>query len=348
VRRIPTHKMSTLDFSAWINDGEKYAFVGLEVRVEGPLPNGQLTQNFWVLSDARFSIPAHWREWLGTIRVEQLEDCNLFLMSKLKSSAPKILDAENQTLQRRVGNFYAGLVLAGSFAPSHAPVMLTGARHGEEIDIRQQQEFETPVVSLARPYPPIQRENVLLASQLGTNIEILPAAGVSGGQWRLFRTLHIYMQARTSQAMLDRLHQYCRCVEGLILPQVGRTRSQFKSRTELFIGPGHHTLMGELYDIRSAVEHLHENRYLETFDRAARLDLVKKETIVEYIARTALVRIIGNANCWPHFSNTSSLSRFWSLPADERRLIWGDPIDPMAALHDYDEQFINDGQLGAP
>lgn len=45
--------------------------------------------------------------------------------------------------------------------------------------------------------------------------------------------------------------------------------------------------------IRSDVQHLHENRYLEYFDRALRLDIAKKEAIVDHIARTALARVIG-------------------------------------------------------
>jgi hypothetical protein len=339
--------VSNVDFSTWLNNGEKYAFVGLQVRVEGHLPGGQIAPNLWVLSDAKFGIPAHWREWLGTIRVDQLEDCNLFLMSKLESLTPAILDAENQALQKRVANFYVGLLLTSHFSPSHAPVMLTGSRQKDEIDIRQQQEFDAPVTSLARPYPPVEPNHVLLAARLGANIEALPTAGLLGGQWRLFRTLRIYMEARASQEMLDRVHQYCRCLEGLILPPVGQTKRQFKSRTELFIGQGHHALMGELYDVRSAVEHLHEDRYLERFDRSMRLDLVRKEAIVEYIARTALARIIGDVNLWHHFSNRSSLSRFWSLPVDERLQIWGVPVDPKAALQDYDERYIDDGQLGA-
>ena len=61
--------------------------------------------------------------------------------------------------------------------------------------------------------------------------------------------------------------------------------------------------------LRSRVEHLHENVYLEPFDRDVRLDLVKKEAIIEYIARTALVRIISNEALWPHFVNTVALKK---------------------------------------
>jgi len=124
-------------------------------------------------------------------------------------------------------------------------------------------------------------------------------------------------------------------------------RQQFKSRTELFIGPKHHDEMGEIY-VRSAVEHLHENRYLEGFDRKIRLDLVKKEAFVEHIARKALARIIGNTNLWLYFANTTSLAAFWALPQPDQRRIWGDPINPLDALADFDPRYIHDGHLGGP
>ena len=135
-------------------------------------------------------------------------------------------------------------------------------------------------------------------------------------------------------------------------PAIGKTKQQFKSRTELFIGPGHHDLMGALYDIRSHVEHLHENRYLEPFDRDVRLDLVKKEAIVEYIARMALARIISQDALWPHFGNTAALEKFWALSPDERRKNWGvtnlsRPTERVVAFYNQRgtaEQWIKEGK----
>ena len=101
----------------------------------------------------------------------------------------------------------------------------------------------------------------------------------------------------------------------MILPDIGKTNQQFRSRTELFMGPHHHQLMGEIYDVRSNVEHLHEYRYLETFDRAVRLELVRKEAIVEHVVRRVLARIIGDRSLWPYFANTSALTAFWDLAA---------------------------------
>ena len=86
---------------------------------------------------------------------------------------------------------------------------------------------------------------------------------------------------------------------------------------------------------------------MQKVDRALRLDLTRKEAIVEHIARTALARVIGDDALWPYFANTSALAKFWALPPAERQKIWGNPIDPLTATAEFDPQFINDGELGA-
>ena len=347
-RDLEADSVTNGDSAVWIEDGEKYALIGLNVKIDGHLPPGKIAPNLWVLADTKFNVPPHWQEWLGSIRAQEVEGCNLFLLSKLASLTPNVLDVENQTLQDRVSNFYIGLQLASTFAPADRPVMLTGSRRDGEIDVRQQSDFDSPVPCLFRRYPPVMPEEIQLAAQFGEKLDALATTPPAGGCWRLFSTLQIYTKARTNGDILDRLHQYCRCIDGLILPDAGKTKRQFKSRTELFIGARHHDMMGELYDIRSAVEHLHENRYLESFDRATRLDLVEKEAIVDHIARTSLARIVGDDTLRPHFANTSSLAKFWKLTAVDWRRIWGDPIDPLDAIADFDPKNIRDGQLGAP
>ncbi|MGO8909753.1 MAG: hypothetical protein ACLQDM_10605 [Bradyrhizobium sp.] len=158
--------------------------------------------------------------------------------------------------------------------------------------------------------------------------------------------LRLYQKTRTTADILERVHQYSRCIDGLILPEVSKTKQQFKSRTELFIGPRHHDLMGEIYDVRSADEHLHEHRYLGKFDREVRLEILKKEMIVENIARSSIVHVIENQALWQHFENTAALDAFWKLPLASRKAIWGEPIDPMLPLADFGLKFITDADLG--
>jgi hypothetical protein len=173
-----------------------------------------------------------------------------------------------------------GLLLSSTLATAHKPVLLTGACEDGEIGIRQVSDFDTPVPCDFRPFPAVTARDLENADRLGLKIRQIETTPIDGHRWRFFRVLHLYQETRAAPDILERIHQYARCIDGLILPDPGRTKQQFKSRTELFIG-AHHQLMGEIYDIRSAVEHLHVNRYLEAFDRDVRLDLLKKEAIIE-------------------------------------------------------------------
>lgn len=330
---------------SWLAEGEKYALVGLQVKLEGPNPPEQIGNNIWARIDYGFHISSRWREWLGTIRSDQLADCNLFLISKMQSDRPGIVDDEDVALQLRATQFYTGLLLAAMFSPSHEPVMLSGAMREGEIDVRQKYDFDIPLPQTARPYPPIFGRDIILAARICEKLALMSTKEHSVNMWRFFRTLDIYLRARTIQLILDRIHQYCRCIEGLILPKSGDTKRQFKSRTELFVGPKHHDFFGELYDIRSNVEHLHESRYVETFDREVRLDLLRKEVVAEHIVRKAISRILIDDELWKHFGNNAALQSFWELPSDERRKIWGAEIDPFQPLNTLNLSLLHNGHL---
>lgn len=330
----------------WIDNNEKYAVVGITVKTEGVIPSGKISDNYYVFGGNEFELPEDWKSWLGTIRTEELGNCNLFLLTKLVSSAPEILDAENQKLHRLIWTFYLGLLLSCSFAPAYAPVILNGACRDGSVDVRQQQDLDHPIASIFHPYPSITVSDLRSAASLAENLIAMSLAQTPGGHWRLNRTLSAYVAARTTKDILDRIHQYCRCIEGLILPDPGKSKQQFKSRTELFVGTKHHDLMGDIYDIRSAVEHLHENRYLETFDRDTRLRLARYEVIAEYVARTSIARVVERRDLWKHFGNAPALHEFWGLSANQRIEIWGAPCDPLIALNDCDSDIISNAELG--
>jgi len=350
---MPTIEPDTLEkternSAPWVDDGDKYAVIALAVKLDDAVPLQQMTPHHWVFASERFEMPPHWREWLGTIRTEEIEGSDLFLLSKMRSQSPEVLDGENAELKRRVGHFYSGLLLASPFAPAHSPVMLSGSRRDGEIGIRTQDNYEPAIPSTVRHYPPVTFADLHLAAKLAEQIAALEKTPLNGGHWRLFRVFHLYLEARMIRDNMDRLHQYCRCIDGLIVSEPGQGKSRFKSRTELFIGPRHHTLMGETYDVRSDVEHLYENKHLELFDRAARLELVKKLEMMEYIARSTLARILLDSKLWPHFANTDALKAFWALSESERRKLWGAAVDPNDALAEFDPRYISDGDLGGP
>ncbi|OMI09501.1 hypothetical protein BSN85_16370 [Bradyrhizobium brasilense] len=326
---------------SWIADGQKYALLGLSVKVSDPdLGRLNLGPHFQVIGGREFTIPDEWREWLGSIRIEEVEGCDLFIMTKMKSATPEVLDDENQMLTNRLWGFYRGLLLSSTFATAHKPVILTGACHSGEVGLRQQQDLDSPIPNEFHPYPDVTPANFEAAAAIAEAVERLITTRQGSNRWRFNRVFALYTETRTEADLLERIHQYTRCIDGFVTTEKGQGEKKFKSRTELFIGPRHHDLMGEIYEVRSAVEHLREDRYLDPITRPVQVDLVKKEAVMEHMVRTVLSRIVLNDQLWPHFTNKTALSAFWAKPAAERIAIWGPPIDPMDALKEFDERYL--------
>jgi len=343
LRVVSISDMGQAQAQHWIVDREKYALLGLSVKVMDPaVACLDLSPHFSIIGGSDFKIPDEWREWLGSIRVEEVEACDLFIVAKLKSETPDILDGENILLTNRLWAFYRGLLLSSTFATAHKPVILTGSCRDGDVGLRQQQDLDVSIPNDFRPYPDVSPEVFQQAAKIAEKLERLAETKQGSNRWRFNRVLHLYCQTRAEPNLLERIHQYARCIDGFILCDPGKSAKQFKSRSELFMGPHHHNLMGEIYDVRSAVEHLHEDRFLDPFLRATQVDLTKKEAIIEHIARTTLARIVLNEALWPHFTSKASLTEFWAKPAAERQTIWGRAIDPKESLAEFDERYIPD------
>lgn len=332
---------------AYIRPGDKYAALALSVKTDDSVASQPLG-DLELIAGASFPLDDFWRKQLGARAADDLAACDTFLVARLASERPGVLDGESQRLQALINNAYLGLLMTGPWAPAHRPLVLTGAREADEIVMRQHQGLDGPVPGIVTAYPAIAIRHFAEAARLAKCLSDIPTAGIKGGHWRLWRTLDIFRQAVAIPDLVERVHQYCRCIDGLILPAVGKTAAQFKSKTELFIGPKHHALMEGLYEIRSADEHLNETKYLEVFDRDVRLDVLKKEMIVSYMVRRVLFHLIGTPHLWEHFGNGAAQDAFWKLDPADRQKLWGDTIDPLKPVANLDPAHISDAQLGAP
>ena len=102
--------------------------------------------------------------------------------------------------------------------------MLTGSRRNGEIGIRSQSDFDTPIPHAIHHYPAILKSKIEDAVGLAFAIEAAVANAANRSHWPFFRTLSLYTEARTIRDNPERLHQYCRCIEGLILSTPGATK----------------------------------------------------------------------------------------------------------------------------
>jgi len=330
-----------------INDNEKYGLIALHAGSSVQLKPTEIAPGLWAASEPFVMLTPLWREWLGTIRAQQIERCNVFFLVKVRSATPDILDQENLDLENQAWRAYLGLLLSKLFATAEEPLVISGARQGPEVGIRQLVNLPQPIHDALDMLHQLDASHVARAGQLAAALSAYSQASPAGGCWRFTRVVSLYAATRAIKEMVDRIHQYARCLDGLTVPPMrGGTGKNFADRVSLFVGSAHRDLFETLYKLRGEIEHLHENRYLETYDRSVRLQLLKYAGILEYVVRNCIVRVLETPSLWSHFCTTTALEAFWTLPEMKRRALWGPPVDPMEALVGFDEAWLRDGDLG--
>jgi hypothetical protein len=332
-----------------IGEGDKYALVGLWTRSSVDLPPTELVPGVWASDKPFVQLETHWREWLGSIRAEQATRCNVWLMTKRHSAAPGILDNENNELENRIWRAYVGLLLADPFATGDAPLLISGACERGEVGIRRVRNLDKLIQLPIDPLHQLDVAALRRGLSLGESLSAFEAARPPHGSWRFNRALSLYTKTRTMTELVDQIHQYARCLEGLTVPpNRGGTGRNFAARVALFVGTSHESMFERLYKLRGEIEHLHENRYLETFNRAVRIELWKGSCILEHVARSCIARILDVPALWQHFRITSTVEAFWALPEPQRQAHWGTAVDPLQGLVGLDESKITDDLLGGP
>jgi hypothetical protein len=322
-----------------IPQGHKYATLALQVRrLNRRFSNPhQLSTSLFAASEPPLAIPDHWQIWLGTLRVEELQRANLFLLAHAPSQHPDSLDDENRQLSDIIHKLYFGMLIAVRYISHAEGFRMTGVHHGSEVDVREVTNYEEVLAPAGCRGEPLEDAVLDAARLVAEGITAVEVAGAHDRTWRIIRAFY---RALRSNEFGSRIHQYVRCIEGFILPDIGRTRRQFIHRSALFVGDGHDDLLGKLFDVRSAVEHLHGTYAIVTAPdrRAADLELAELAFKAEMIARHCLQRLFLTPALWPHFRDDASLAAFWRLPDADRIAIWGAPTETRVAFAFFDHR----------
>jgi hypothetical protein len=333
---------------AAVSPGEKFAIVAFRtVRPGGSLSRPlHLGSNTWAWGHPPFELSEWWQNSVGTVRESAFRQCNLFLLAKRASSKVENLDADNELL-KNVHWLFQAVLLTACVRVFDVVFLATGSFRDHGVDARQVAELPAPLTTPGAPLDKLAPEALRRAAALVRSIEELDA---TGGFRRIGRIYSIYQRALTNPDLVERLHQFCRCIEGFILPEIAQTTRQFRSRTELFIGPKHHDLMGQLYDMRSRVEHLRDIQSSGDGcqdERSRRMSVVRECYFLEELSRCCIARFLETREAWPHFRDESVLASFWRTEkAELRRRIWGQPFSMTRLRTRFDEGAVSNADLG--
>lgn len=326
-----------------IRPGDKFAVIALRTRTKNLPSIVKLSSGIIATTKPPLELADCWKEWLGSIRVEGFENAHLFLLATSSSKNPAELDHENNLLEQKVWRLLVGILLAARTSYEAPDVVLGGRDLQADLYIRSHREYDATAAFVGLDVDPITEAILKQAWELAERINQWNSAGKA---WRINKVLGNFVEARSPKGAPEQIHEFCRCVEGFILPDAGNTKSQFKSKTELFIGTREHNLIGRIYDARSKVEHLHYEDLIANAGRTERIELTRQAAIMEGLARHCINTLLLKSALWPYFRTDDALEAFWRLSEPDRESLWGATVSISELINGFKEKWITDAELG--
>lgn len=300
-----------------------------------------LPENVSAIFGPPFEIEAHWREWLGSVRVENLAQTSLALLAHTQSNHPEILDGENEALLKTTSSIFYGLLMAEVFHHDSG-LLLSGANTEGVISVRQVIDLEPHI----RPNGVHVRRISEIALQRAVNIGAglrathLPAPHYA----RLQSGFRAWLRGVREYYGGDRLHQFVRSVEAIVKPEIGRSEALFIHRCQIFAGSSDaaRQTLRELYQLRSQTEHMNTiDIVLANYDPAHR-EIIGSQRAYQsqLLANSVYERIVTTPRLQAFFDSDAHIDDFWRLPMHEQQATWGMPINLEALARAGMENFL--------
>jgi len=312
--------------SVQIQRNEKFAILALSEAKVSPAfpPDLQIAEGLWALRQLPLPIDDALRADLGRLAVSEIDLCNFALLTKKSSARPNVMDDENKALARDLRELFLGMILEGHIK-YRKMFTFGGASEGNGVCIREfSRGWNYRLDSVVEPLQ-------ICAASLGASLD--NATGVrricreAGGK-RLARGFHAFKQALEARYYGDKIHNFVRAIEALVLPKIGHTRQQFVHRCGTFAGgSGWQCILENIYDLRSLVEHMHAwddmTHKLKTPPKL-RAQRVRQAYA---LARSCYKRIARSSALVPTFCSDSAIKAFWRRKPDARQAIWGSKLN---------------------
>lgn len=298
------------------------------VYTELPPDAFRLSDGTWVMPCVPVADLGIWKEWIGSIRMERLGRANLVLFVEEASSNPEILDAVHQRLNKDLSLLFYMLHLRPGVEIAEGADLWCGSSQDGVPGIRQMSQMPAFYQSKGWTRAPITQawledSLTLRAGVAAMDADISRFRRVIRGLNTLFNGLK-----ETGQ---DRLHQFVRSMEALIYPEIGKTEKQFVHRCQTFARAGEDTcaLLAEAFAMRSDTEHLNPwDEAVQSYPLDQREDVCWHRTRqIEHLACDAYSRLLQYAALRQYFETEATIAAFWKLPDDQRRALWGKPLD---------------------
>jgi hypothetical protein len=248
---------------------------------------------------------------MGENRANALLGANFTLFRKLPNSQPGNLDEEHKQLKQQVVEIFALLQLSGPVVCQSASLLL-GRAEPYGVVVSQVGRVTDFHLTGEEPSIPVTQERLEEAVAARRVREAMPPEPSFG---RFKRGSRILVEGLAEWGGAERLHQFVRALEALMIPPIYKTRKYFVRRAKMFtsaqLGTGY--ILGQIYDMRSDVEHVHElSKSIQFLPPAHREAVALSRTRqVQALACFAYRLIYSNAALRQHYESDDSIRAFW-------------------------------------
>ena len=282
----------------------------------------------WCSTSLGFEVEEYWQRWLGEIKAKQMRDVSFVLYTTLPSQTPNEYGGENMAVTNALSDIVYGLLLQG-VPHFETGCSLSGANIDGTIDVQEFSDLEAFVTTDGLPVFRPRERHLRHAVTLAKRVRLI-AEGRD--DWaRLRRGLRALWVGSGLLDLGDRLHQFVRALEAVLIPELGNTRTQFAHRIDqTFVRANDDTRAAllQIFDLRSRVEHMHPAIDALDGDRDTRIATAHRRTRqADILARFVLSRILESDALFNTFKTEASIESFWKMDAFARGTMWGGRLD---------------------
>jgi len=307
---------------------DKFAILAI-VNTSLDLPNrwrGRLDDGTRLLTEVPAEIDdPNWEKLIGSYRWTSFKNSNLIFVRGVAGEKPG-LDNEHELLAGHLWWLFRCLQLSGVVESDKSYLLKGSLFNGKP---RVQQISEPPLFYHTKGYASLP-VNLSRLNRAVRHATVRRQTSETGEYGRFLRGLDRLIEGLKHWTGDDRIHDFVRSLEALILPAIGSTKKHFIHRCQTFAKPSQRwtEILDEAYKMRNDVEHLHHwHRALLSHKKADRENVALRRTQqIEGLARFAYSRILSNAEIWKYFRDDEIQSFFWKKPEHRRQAIWGKQI----------------------
>jgi hypothetical protein len=308
-------------------------------RVEIP-PAFVLQDGTRVYSTSPFSLEAFWQEWLGSVRFNKVQNCNLFLVRTIlpiainPDGSPVFLAGGEKKLQQDLTGIFTMLRIVGAI--EYDDQFVIGGRMVQGNPSVQHIGVGYPFKHTKGTLPwKVKQPHLETAAQLYESHCKLAEKHPQNYGWRFGRGCQRLKRGLEEYYGGDRLHAFVQAVDAVIFPRKRSTTRDFRHRCSLFAGPKSaqnnlQTLLAEVYEMRCDIEHVHDwDRSLQKYPANKRENIAlwrvkQMEELATSLYRRILLQPALHAGLC---GDDLALESFWKQPSDDIRRAFGDFCD---------------------